>query len=51
MSESSKVVNVGTSPSVVAAPNASVVSAPVEKGEGGTTPDDAPLGRVGLTLK
>ena len=51
MSESSEVVGGGTSPSPTAAPDASAVSAHVEEGGGGTTLDDAPLGRVGPTLK
>ena len=51
MSESSEVVGGGTSASVVATLDASAASAPVEKGGGGTTPIDAPLGREGPTLK
>ena len=51
MSESSEVVGGGTSALVAPALDASAVSAPVEEGERGTTPDDAPLGCVGPTLK
>ena len=51
MFESFEVVDGGTSPSVAAAPDASAVSAPLVEGEGGTTPNDAPLGCVGPTLK
>ena len=51
MSESSEVVGGGTSASAVAISDASVVSAPVEEGGRGTTPEDAPLGREGSTLK
>ena len=50
MSESSEVVSGGTSPSAVAAPDTSAISAPVEEGGGRTTPEDAPLGCVGSTL-
>ena len=48
MSESSEVVSGGT---LAAASNALAVSAPVEEGGGGTTPEDAPLGHEGSTLK
>ena len=51
MTESSEVVSGGTSASVAATLDASAVSAPVEEGEGGTTPKDAPLGREGSILK
>ena len=51
MSESSEVVDGGTSASATAAPDALAVLAPVEEGGRGTTPNDAPLGRVGPTLK
>ena len=47
MFESSKVVGGGTLASSAAAPDASTVSAPVEEGGRGTTPDDTPLGCVG----
>ena len=40
MSESSEVVDEGTSASATAAPDASAVSAPVEEGGRGTTPED-----------
>ena len=40
MSESFEVVGGGTSASTVAALDASAVSAPVEEGGGGTTPED-----------
>ena len=49
MSKSFEVVSRGTLAPTT--PDTSVVSVPVEKGGGGTTPDDAPLGRVGPTLK
>ena len=49
MSESFEVVGRGTLAPTT--PDTSVVSVPVEEGGGGTTPDDAPLGRVGPTLK
>ena len=51
MSESSEVVGGGTSPSAVATLDDSAVSAPVEEGGGGITPNDTPLGHVGSTLK
>ena len=51
MSESSEVVSGGTSESAATPPDVSATSAPVEEGEGGTVPDDAPLGREGATLK
>ena len=51
MFESSEVVGGGTSASAIAAPDTLAVLALVEEREGGTTPDDAPLGRVGPTLK
>ena len=51
MFESSEVVGGGTLALTAAAPDASAVSAPVEEGGGGTTLDDAPLGRVRPTLK
>ena len=51
MSESSEVVGGGTSASAVVIPDASVVSAPVEEGGGGTAPKDTPLGRIEPTLK
>ena len=41
----------GTSAPAPAALDASAASAPVEEGGERTTPEDAPLGRVGLTLK
>ena len=50
MSESSEVVSGGTLASAVAAPDASVVSAPIEVGGGGTSPEDTPLGCVEPTL-
>ena len=50
MSELSEIVGGGTSGSA-AAPDASAVLAPVEEEGRGTTPDDAPLGCVGPTLK
>ena len=50
MSEPSELVGGGTSPSTEAAPDASAVSALVEEGGGGTTPEDAPLGREGSTI-
>ena len=42
MSESSEVVDGGTSALAVVAPDILVASAPVEEGRGGTTPEDAP---------
>ena len=48
MSESSEVVGGRTS---VAAPDVSAASTPIEKGGGGTAPEDAPLGHEGATLK
>ena len=51
MSESFEVVGGGTSASTTATIDVSAVSAPVEEGGGGTTPEDAPLGREGSTLK
>ena len=51
MFESSKVVGGETSSSATAPSNASTVSVSVEEGRGGTTPDDAPLGLEGPTLK
>ena len=45
MSGLSEVVGGGTSTLAAVALDASVVSAPVEEGGGGTTPEDAPLGR------
>ena len=51
MSKSSEVVGGGTSASAAVALEASAVLAPVEEGGEGTTPNDAPLGRVGPTLK
>ena len=51
MFESSDVVGKGTSASAEAAPDVSAASAPVEKGGRGTTPEDAPLGCEGSTLK
>ena len=50
MSESSEVVGGGTSESTATAPDASAVSTPIEEGGGGTTPEDAPLGREGSTV-
>ena len=44
MSESSEVVDGGTSASAVAAPDVLTVSTPVEEGGGGTALDGAPLG-------
>ena len=49
MSESSEVVGGGTS--AAAAPEVSAAMAPVEEGRGGTSPEDAPLGPEGSTLK
>ena len=49
MSESSEVVSGGTS--VAAPPEVSTASTPVEKGGRGTSPEDAPLGPEGSTLK
>ena len=49
MSESSEVVDRGTLAPTT--PDTLVVLVPVEEEGGGTTPDDAPLGRVGPTLK
>ena len=49
MSESSEVVSGGTS--AAAAPEVSAASTHVEKGGGGTSPKDAPLGPEGSTLK
>ena len=51
MSESSEVVGGGTSASAVATPDISATSALVEKGGGGTSPEDVPLGPEGSTLK
>ena len=51
MSESFEVVGGGTSASAAAALDASVVSALVKERGGETTLDEAPLGRVGPTLK
>ena len=50
MSKSFEVVGGGTSASIAATLDALAASAPVEEGGGGTTPEDAPLGRVGSTL-
>ena len=50
MSESSKVVGGGTS-TAAAAPEVSTASTPVEEGGEGTSPEDAPLGPEGSTLK
>ena len=51
MSELSEVVDGGISASAVVAPDASIVSAPVEEGGGGTAPEDSPLGCIEPTLK
>ena len=51
MSESSEVIDGGTSASAAAAPDASAVSPPIEEGGGGTAPEDSPLGRIEPTLK
>ena len=51
MFESFEVVDGGTSASAVAALDVSVASAPIEEGKGRTTPEDAPLGSEGSTLK
>ena len=51
MSESSEVVSGGTLAIAAATPDVSTVLALVEEEGGGTTPEDAPLGRKGSTLK
>ena len=52
MSESSEVVGGGTLAAAAAvAPEVSAAVAPVEEGGGGTSPEDAPLGPKGSTLK
>ena len=51
MSKSSEVVGRGTSASAAVPQDASAVLALVEEGGGGTTPNDAPSGHVGPTLK
>ena len=51
MSESSEIVGGGTSVLTAAVLDVSAVSALVEEGGGGTTPEDAPLGHEGSTLK
>ena len=50
MSKSSEVVGGGTSASVAVAPDVLVALASIEEGGGGTTPEDAPLGREGSTV-
>ena len=49
MSESSEVVGGGTS--IAAPPEVLAALTPVEKGGRGTSPEDAPLGPEGSTLK
>ena len=44
MSKSSEIVGGGTLASTAAAPDALAVSAPVEEGGGGTTPEDTHFG-------
>ena len=51
MSESSEVVDGGTSALAAVALDVSAASAPVEEEGGGIAPDDAPLGREEATLK
>ena len=51
MSESSEVVGGGMSAVPAAAPEISAAAAPIEEGGGGTSPEDAPLGPEGSTLK
>ena len=50
MSESSEIVSGGTLV-VATALDVSAVATPVEEGGGGTSPEDAPLGPEGSTLK
>ena len=49
--ESSEVVGGETSIAVIATPDVSTASKLVEEGGGGTSPEDAPLGPEGSTLK